>query len=191
MRRRAIGHASWLLVVLGATLAACSGDGVSAGGQAAPEAGGLPDAGPRAAEAGISADAGWEASDPQLDTCGDAGSDAGSAASICSCTPEQAEDATGFGDVAISFTNKYTPRCLAVSAGATVTWSGYFLAHPLWPSACAGDVDDNPIHDVADPLATSLSITFAEVGTFPYYCPNHANDGRSPTGMCGVVYVRP
>ncbi|GMV17528.1 MAG: hypothetical protein IPM35_01615 [Myxococcales bacterium] len=110
---------------------------------------------------------------------------------ICGCTLSQAEDHTAENEVTVKFTGKYLPRCLAVKAGTSVTWTGNFAAHPLSPSACAGDVERNPIHDVSDPLVTSLSIAFPEAGLFPYFCPDHASDTPSPGGMCGVVYVLP
>lgn len=129
---------------------------------------------------------------PPVTTEPDESCDAGSAdATVCSCTLAQAVDLTGFQEVTIPFTNKYTPRCAKVAQGVAITWTGNFLAHPLWPSACAGDVADNPIHDIDDPTKTSLSILFPKAGTFPYYCPDHANDKPSPAGMCGVVYVVP
>lgn len=118
--------------------------------------------------------------------------DAGPAgAAICGCTLATAVDLTGLMEVTVPFTGKYNPRCMKATPGVTVTWTGNFLAHPLLPSSCAGDVADNPVHDVDDPNKTSLSITFPAVGTFPYYCPDHANDVPSPAGMCGVVYVVP
>lgn len=110
---------------------------------------------------------------------------------ICDCTLAGAEDHSAASAVTVKFTNKYLPRCLLVKAGTTVTWTGNFYAHPLWPSACAGDVAKNPIHDVSDPAATSLAIAFPEPGFFPYLCPDHASDTPSPGGMCGVVYVVP
>ncbi|MCC6898474.1 MAG: hypothetical protein IT377_05835 [Polyangiaceae bacterium] len=110
---------------------------------------------------------------------------------ICACTISEAVDLTASSAVTVQFTGKYTPRCLKVKVDTTVTWKGNFLAHPLWPSACAGDVADNPIHDVSDFEQTSLAITFPKPGFFPYYCPDHASDTPSPNGMCGVVYVVP
>ena len=110
---------------------------------------------------------------------------------LCGCTLAEATDFSTLQELTIQFTNKYLPRCVIVTEGAVVTWTGDFLAHPIWPSACSGDVDDNPIHDAASVDDTSVSIAFPSSGTFPYYCPYHASDGPSPAGMCGVVYVVP
>lgn len=117
--------------------------------------------------------------------------DATAETTICGCTLSSAEDHSADATVTVQFTGKYLPRCLAVKVGTTVTWTGNFAAHPLAPSACAGDVATNPIRDVNDPLATSLGIGFPKAGIFPYFCPDHASDTPSPGGMCGVVYVLP
>lgn len=111
--------------------------------------------------------------------------------SICGCTLSGSVSMLGQAVVDVTFTNQYAPRCLAVSPQTTVRWTGDFLAHPLWPSACSGNVAANPIRDVADPSQPKLEVEFGQPGTFPYYCPYHASDGPSPSGMCGVIYVVP
>lgn len=167
--------------------------------QAASQPDGRSDADPpdvaSTTDAAPASDAGFAESGPPdsgFDPCGDTGGpDATSDTPICDCTLPDAVDLASTGNLVIEFTYKYTPRCVVVPAGTTITWQGNFLAHPLWPSACSGDVAQNPIHDVSDVSQTSLEIDFPVPGVFPYYCPNHANDGPSPEGMCGVVYVVP
>jgi plastocyanin len=175
--------ATLAILPLGLSLAACGGDDE-------PKPSGVwvihPDAD---LPAGDASSPSWDGPDASGPSCNEL--EGGAPDSICACTFDAAADFTASNEAMVAFTNKYEPRCMRVKAGTIITWTGNFAAHPLWPSACAGDVENNPIHDVADVAATSLDIAFPEPGTFPYYCPDHASDGRSPSGMCGVVYVVP
>lgn len=79
----------------------------------------------------------------------------------------------------------YTPNCLRVAAGTTVTWMGNFMVHPLAPST-RGTVP-NPIPLMA--TGTTQTVTFTTPGFYPFYCTAHGtNEG---TGMAGVVWVTP
>lgn len=84
----------------------------------------------------------------------------------------------------------YTPPCLRVSAGTTVTFNGgssTFAMHPLMPSGLRGDTVGNPIAPTSTG-DTSKSFTFTTPGFFAYFCMLHgATD--SGAGMAGVVWV--
>lgn len=76
----------------------------------------------------------------------------------------------------------YTPRCLIVPVGATVTMEAAEL-HPLVPSTLG--TPGNPIP--AGAVATT-DVRFDAPGFFPYFCANH---GTERGGMAGVVQVIP
>src|SRR5205814_7047349 len=66
--------------------------------------------------------------------------------SVLPCTSESAYmtgTTISFPAAATDFS--YSPKCLKVSAGATVTFSGDFSSHPLTPSALRGTLTGNPI----------------------------------------------
>jgi plastocyanin len=92
-----------------------------------------------------------------------------------------------FGFLGAPAAFSYDPKCLAVDAGANVTFSGSFIAHPLYPSARRGTVANNPIRGVSS--GDSTVVLFPSPGFFAYYCGAHgaADDG---TAMEGVVWVR-
>jgi plastocyanin len=81
----------------------------------------------------------------------------------------------------------YTPRCLVIAAGQSVTWSGDFSGYPLRSglphSATAGAVP-NPIQN-AEPAESKLTVEFPLPGDFLFHNPTHAE-----TGMRGLVRVR-
>jgi plastocyanin len=79
--------------------------------------------------------------------------------------------------------DSYSPKCLSVKTGTTVTWMGDFTSHPLRPSTRG--TTGNPI--MATSSGTSTSFTFGAVGFFPWFCLNHGSD--SGAGMSGVVQV--
>jgi len=84
---------------------------------------------------------------------------------------------------------KFTPPCLRVAVGQTVTFEGSLTAHPIAP----GNADDNAAGSPNNPiLATStgrsVAFTFESAGTFPYYCELHSFGAGM--GMAGAIYVR-
>ena len=81
----------------------------------------------------------------------------------------------------------YDPKCLAIDTGDTVTFSGSFAAHPLYPSETRGTVDGNPIGGLS--TGESKNVTFPHAGFFAYYCGVHgaADDGSA---MAGVIWAR-
>ena len=133
-----------------------------------------------------------------------AADDAGGAAAIDATTdprgafvaiapcPTAADYVTGTSSVAFGFLGSppgfsYDPACLAVEAGAIVTFSGSFVAHPLYPSARRGMQAGNPIGGVSS--GDSTAIAFPSRGFFAYYCGVHgaSDDGSA---MAGVIWVQ-
>ncbi len=123
----------------------------------------------------------------------DAGSnapDAGPTSSVNGCTASNFVDATAAGaSRAVAFTFfKYSPACLTIAAGQSVTFSGDFYSHPLRagvaPSLGGGaGPSPDPIGSVNG--GTTASFTFAQPGIYPYYCATHEN-----IGMYGAIQVR-
>lgn len=83
----------------------------------------------------------------------------------------------------------YTPRCILIAVGQTVTFDGSLSAHPLAP----GNADDPGAGSPNNPITflssgSSAEFTFDEPGTFPYFCELHGfSNGK---GMSGAIYVR-
>ena len=121
----------------------------------------------------------------------EAPADASSFLAVVPC-PTELDYVTGTHTVTFGFLGSppgvvYDPKCLATGAGEIVTFTGSFVAHPLYPSATRGTVADNPIDGVS--AGDSKAITFPSRGFFAYYCGVHgASDDRA--AMAGVVWVR-
>src|SRR5262245_10280651 len=80
---------------------------------------------------------------------GPTGVDATAFQAIAPC-PVEADYAIDTNTVAFGFLGApagfiYDPKCLAIDAGETVTFSGSFAAHPLYPSTRRGARIGNPI----------------------------------------------
>jgi plastocyanin len=111
------------------------------------------------------------------------------------CTEGQFVDRSAAGaDRAVAFGGEngspvfgYSPACITIAAGQSVTFRGAFSGHPLRPGAnpsmpTAGS-PGSPITNVDTGM--SAEVAFATAGTFPYYCEYHWGGG-----MYGVVRVR-
>jgi plastocyanin len=111
------------------------------------------------------------------------------------CHPNATPNDFVTGD-AISFTYPaFTPPCLQVSPGSTVTFTGTaagggFETHPLTPgippnlsTPSIPVATSSPI--MAQSTGMSASFTFATAGIYPYYCARH-----DIVGMYGVILVR-
>ena len=114
----------------------------------------------------------------------------GAPAAINGCQAAQAVDRTAAAAsrmITFGTDELYTPRCLKISVGQSVTWSGSFEFHPLRPGIVGGaQVDPQPGNPVPSVNSgTSQVVTFAAAGAWAYYCTAHA------PGMAGVVYVVP
>ncbi len=126
-------------------------------------------------------------------TTTDAGTatDAGAAVTtIHGCTAAMYMDRSGSGDTrTIAFGGiigtVYSPRCMTVAAGQTVTFAGPFGSHPLRGGSVSGDpagASPNPI--TSTDTGTDVTVTFATPGLYPYFCNFHQ------PGMAGVIQVR-
>jgi len=107
---------------------------------------------------------------------------------VAPCSMESSYTTTGttitFPAAATDF--NYTPKCLKVTAGATVTFSGDFSSHPLNPSALRGTTTGNPI--VVTNTGTSAPFTFPTAGFYAYFCQFHGADNGQ--FMDGVIWVK-
>ena len=75
---------------------------------------------------------------------------------------------------------QYSPNCVHIKAGQSVTWNVDLSAHPLGAS---GGTTPSPIQTTAS--GTSVTVTFPGAGTFGFHCLAH------PTIMFGAVFVSP
>lgn len=127
-----------------------------------------------------------------ISACGDdAAPAAGSALNGCTDALFVDRTATGadrtvtFGTGAAPFA--YTPKCITVAAGQSVTFMGDFSVHPIAPGASPSAPDagtaGNPIQRTA--MGAMTQVTFPTAGTYPYYCVFHYGGG-----MVGAVRVR-
>lgn len=130
------------------------------------------------------------ATDAAVDARIDAPIDAGMSAMVNGCTAATAVDRTAFAaNRTITFPGfAYTPPCMTIKVGQTVTWSGDLGFHPLRAGLVVAGVPTNqPGNPVPSTSAgASASATFAAVGEYGYYCLNHVGGG-----MMGAIYVVP
>jgi plastocyanin len=75
---------------------------------------------------------------------------------------------------------QYTPNCIHIKVGQSVTWTSDFSAHPLEQ---AGGSSGSPIQTTM--MGTTVSFTFSSPGTFGFNCMVH------PGIMFGAVEVTP
>jgi plastocyanin len=114
--------------------------------------------------------------------------DAGQPPIRCTEAELAANDATDGGTLEITFERganpkQYENRCATVKVGASVTFSGSFVQHPLEP---AGGDSPNPIpYTAEDQPDDRLTVTMPMAGTFGYQCEFH------PTLMFGAIRVVP
>jgi plastocyanin len=114
-------------------------------------------------------------------TGGTTGAGGGASGLVNGCDPSTTTVSTG--DVTITFPMgaapaQYSPACVTVHEGSTVTWTGAFADHPLTPVGSG-----NPI--MSTNTGTTASFTFAAAGSFGFHCAIH------PTLMLGAVFVVP
>jgi plastocyanin len=102
------------------------------------------------------------------------------AASYASCAGYT--DATApAADRTISFTCcQYTPKCLKIAAGQSVTFSGSFGSHPL-DQACG------PAQVIVGASAGNATFQFDLPGEYGFYCAIHGTAGGG--GMAGSILV--
>ncbi len=111
---------------------------------------------------------------------GSTNTDAG--ATVNGCTAFEDDTAAGATVTGPSGASaaQYTPNCVHIKVGQSVTWSSNFTSHPLVPFN--GDTP-NPITSTA--TGTTASVTFPAAGTFGFHCGIHT------TLMQGAVQVTP
>jgi plastocyanin len=125
-----------------------------------------------------------EDSGPAADT----GSPDASVSPVNGCGPTQfaANDHSAANDPrAITFAPtatpmQFSPNCMSIKAGQSVTWTGDFTDHPFEPMPA---LDNDPIMEVTS--GTTATVTFPVAGTFGYDCANH------PSIMLGAIQVVP
>lgn len=133
------------------------------------------------------------------------GSNADCASALCDggvcvdpngCTPANATDLTAMSMVTVNFGgglgNAYAPRCIKVSVGAKVTFSGSFVDHPLQAGRVSAGIEiptfggtPFPTSPGSQSVGTSTTYTMNAAGVFPYYCVPHGGGG-----MNGAVFVQ-
>lgn len=162
-------------------LAGCDDAPPGADAGLAPDGGHTPDAGEVAEDAGAP-DAGAD----------DAGAD-DAGPLINGCSRASATDRRGQRTVTITFRDEdlaYTPRCLLVDEGTTVTFSGNFANHPLQAGRVAGFTTTpdapgtTPLPVTAIGGGSTASFEMTPPGAYGYYCVPHAT-----SGMVGAIFV--
>jgi plastocyanin len=108
-----------------------------------------------------------------------AGGDAGSFLSIAPCTAASTY-VTGATTITTTATFTYSPACLKVTAGSSVTIQASAV-HPL--SGLTTGSADNPI-PTGGKTADQM-VTFPTPGFYPFHCDVHFG-----IGMSGVVWVQ-
>jgi plastocyanin len=129
---------------------------------------------------------------------GSGGSGSGGSTPFTAVAPCKAEsDYTTTGTTVMfgGATTVYAPKCLKVSAGTSVTFTGAdgqtFADHPLTPSAERGTLTGTPIVVTSETI-NSKSFTFSTPGYYAYYCLFHGLDSATAADnfMAGVVWVQ-
>ncbi len=77
---------------------------------------------------------------------------------------------------------QYSPRCIKISVGQTITWRGDFRYHPLEP---AGGDAPSPILVDPTPAGTERAVVFPNAGFFGFECATHSAE------MYGAIFVLP
>jgi plastocyanin len=81
----------------------------------------------------------------------------------------------------------YSPSTVLISAGGTVTWTWVGSGHSV---TSAGSPSFSPTAGVSNPPKTLGPVTFANGGTYQFYCTVHGIPGTYGGGqMTGAVFV--
>ena len=106
------------------------------------------------------------------------------------CSRASATDLKSNGAPTVVFDPfQYTPRCILISAGQTITFTGDFSSHPLVGGIAEGAFKTP---DPQSPIGTtnngsSKPVQFLSMGTYPFYCDMHVLQ----YAMAGAVFVDP
>jgi plastocyanin len=99
------------------------------------------------------------------------------------CDPTALVDHTKDAAMEITFGDavgyKYSPPCIKIKSGTTVTFKGDFTTHPLSGGAIVNNV---PMQDKQSPIkstisGTSAAFTIMPAGSYPYFCTDHYAGG--------------
>ncbi|UQA59735.1 plastocyanin/azurin family copper-binding protein [Polyangium aurulentum] len=117
---------------------------------------------------------------------GDTGSNA-TAEGLNGCTAASAEDHTLGTMVTIEGEGTaYTPKCIRIKAGTTVTFESDFAPHPLVggvvKDGTRSEDESSPIQSTAS--GSVASFTFPNAGGYGYYC-----DAHFAEGMYGAIFA--
>lgn len=136
-------------------------------------------------------DAGTDAADDAADAADTSTSDA-SLSTYCSTADFDAHDLSAQANVDVTFPSdgipaQYSPNCVKIKVGATVTFTGDFGSHPLTAGGSTGTSPIPASTSVADDggAVGSLVVTFGTAGTYDFHCGIHGSQ------MFGGVLVVP
>lgn len=173
-----------LVAVMGCAAAiwACSGDdsgtdggGTDGGGKDATTESGGQDSGGQ--DSG-GQDATGQDSSAQDSGGGDA-SDGGGAVNGCTTFTDMTADGGVITGPSGAVPSQYSPNCVHIKPGQSVTWNSNFTFHPLTAS---GGTTPSPITLTA--TGTTVTFTFPNAGTYGFECQIHT------TSMFGAVEVQ-
>ena len=101
------------------------------------------------------------------------------------CTPATALDQTAAGAARMIATVglSYSPNCLRIKTGQSVTWNSAFQTHPLQGGRVGVPDATSPIGSVSS--GVTKTIAFPAAGNYGYFCIVHT------TLMMGAIYVEP
>jgi plastocyanin len=118
---------------------------------------------------------------------GGGGTGSGTEQAVNGCKASTAEDHTGDATVEISGAGTaWTPDCIRIKTGTSVTFKADFTSHPLVGGVIDGS---DKVPDDTTPIASTstgmeATFTFDDAGTFGFYCDIHGT-----VGMKGAVIV--
>jgi plastocyanin len=106
------------------------------------------------------------------------------------CDVTNTMNLTGIPSTTVTFSGaSYNPKCIRVSQGTNVTFSGSFSFHPLLGAEIVNNMlipaGSGPFVPVTN-TGTMKTFAMSATGTFPYVCTSHW-----PSGMTGTVFVVP
>jgi len=170
-----------------ATSSSTSSSGSEVGGGAGM--GGMGGAGGMGGMATSSSSSSTSGSSSSSSSSSGSGGAGGGNAGLNGCDQATADDLTGMASTTVQFAGlAYSPPCIRVKVGTSVTFEGNFALHPLQGGTVVGGV---PTPDPTSPITltnSGMSATFKlnNAGDVPYYCTAHAI-----TGMKGAIFVEP
>ncbi|MFO0762023.1 MAG: plastocyanin/azurin family copper-binding protein [Byssovorax sp.] len=103
------------------------------------------------------------------------------------CDEATAEDHTADATVKIEFGGaiglKYSPKCILIKPGTTVTFAGDFASHPLSGGLDGTKDPTSPITETTTGMTKDFAIPAA--GTYGFFCEFH-----QASGMKGAIFAK-